>query len=475
MARLPITTLRKDIDVRVVLGQSIFDLYQQIQHTVQRETPALSHFFAQPIINAVKGEINWNTRLVGPIKPAKDFSPAEWQTAREKLKDYQAQIEKLIQDFDKPGKKHPTASQALRSMLMTPDLNDSLFQVGNDLVLTQWGCYKYGTGAQSADLFEQIDKQNPKPTAAADIPAAVVTETEATKPDGIQQTFDAPKPFEPPLAEKKAPLPEEPLPNNPPKVETPPEEIPEEEERYVTLVEEPFFWRWLLLLILLLLLLFGFLWHFWKTHGVQTEAALKAEVAALWDAVDKKAKECGLPPFQRPPPAPLTETPPNQQNPISPEEFNERRTENNVNPNAKVNVSLGWGDKSDLDLYVHQPNGEWVYFKPCTSSGCGVLDVDANRCTSIIPSTCSLTDRPLENITWAHAMHPGKYQVVVNLFATNTDPSNIKPIPFTVQISKDGKQQVLQGVVEPQEITCEERCSAPNKLVTEFTIDASNQ
>ena len=249
MARLPITTLRKDIDVRVVLGQSIFDLYQQIQHTVQRETPALSHFFAQPIINAVKGEINWNTRLVGPIKPAKDFSPAEWQTAREKLKDYQAQIEKLIQDFDKPGKKHPTASQALRSMLMTPDLNDSLFQVGNDLVLTQWGCYKYGTGAQSADLFEQIDKQNPKPTAATDNPPAEVPETEAMKPNGIQQTFDSPKPFEPPPTDKKAPLPEEPLPNNPPKVETPPEEIPEEEERYVTLVEEPFFWRWLLLLI----------------------------------------------------------------------------------------------------------------------------------------------------------------------------------------------------------------------------------
>ena len=478
MARLPITTQRKDIDVRVVLGQSIFDLYQQIQHIVQRETPALSHFFAQPIINAVRGEITWNTRAVGPIKSAKDFSPDEWQSARQKLKDYQTQLNSLIQEFEKPGKKHTTASQALRSMLMTPDLNDSLFQVGNDLVLTQWGCYKFGTDAQSADLFEQIDKQKPKALppedpALQEVPALAEELPPTDTTSNIQNTSDSPKSAEQPLVEKATP-PDEPLPQTPPEDDPPPEEIIEVQESYVDEAESPFFWRWLLLLILLLLLIFGFLWHYWEKHGAQSEAALKAEVAALWDAVDKKAKECGLPPFQRPPPAVVNE-PPTDGNQISPDEIRDRRSENNVNPNAKVNVSLAWSNQSDLDLYVQQPNGDLVFYKPCTSSNCGLLDVDSNRCTALLQITCSLTDRPLENITWKNEMPLGKYQVMVGLFSINNQSSNMNPIPFTVQITKDGKQEVFQGVIEPQEIKCEERCSSPKKQITEFTIEAPAQ
>jgi hypothetical protein len=333
--------------------------------------------------------------------------------------------------------------------------------------------------ADGLHLFEQIDKQNPKPTPATDNPPAEVPETEAIQPNGIQQTFDAPKPFEPPVAEKKAPLPEEPLPNNPPEEETPPEEIPEEEERYVTMVEEPFFWRWLLLLILLLLLLFGFLWHFWKTHGVQTEAALKAEVAALWEAVDKKAKECGLPPFQRPvppsAPAPQEQTvPPSKE--VTPQELEKRREEKNVNPNAKLNVSLTWNDKSDLDILINKepkirPTVPGKKYLICDPIDCGVTDVDANFCET--GSECNLTDRPLENMTWPDQVSPGHYKFFVKLHSINKPKSEVAPIPFTVHVTRDGKSQSFKGVIEPQEITCEERCSAPDKFVTEFTIDAS--
>ena len=89
--------------------------------------------------------------------------------------------------------------------------------------------------------------------------------------------------------------------------------------------------------------------------------------------------------------------------------------------------------------------------------------------------TCSLTDRPLENITWKNEMPLGKYQVMVGLFSINNQSSNINPIPFTVQITKDGKQEVFQGVIEPQEIKCEERCSSSKKQITEFTIEAPSQ
>jgi len=479
MARLPITTLRKDIDVRVVLGQSIFDLYQQIQHIVQRETPELSNFFAQPIINAVRGEINWNTRAVGPIKSAKDFSPDEWQSARQQLKDYQTQISSLIQEFEKPGRKHTTGSQALRSMLMTPDLKDSLFKVGNELVLTQWGCYKFGTDAQSADLFEQIDKQKPKAlppedSALQEVPALAEEPFPNDTTTNIQNTSDSPKPSEQPLVEKATP-PKEPLPEAPPEDDPPPEEIIEVQEQYVQEVESPFFWRWLVLLILLLLLILGLIWHYWQTHGANTETALKAEVAALWEAVDKKAKECGVPPFQRPTPVPQEEPAPRE---LNQDEFKQRRDEKNVNPSAKINVSLAWNDKADLDLLIDKqpmirPVTPGKKYQTCDPIDCGVKDVDANFCEG--GSDCNLTDRPLENFTWTDQISPGNYKFWVKLHSTNKPKSDITSIPFTIQVTKDGKSQSFQGVFKPHEITCEEHCSSPSKLVTEFTIEAPSQ
>ena len=53
MARLPLITQRRDIDVKVIYGQSIFEFYQQIQNLLQREAPELSNFFAEPIINVI--------------------------------------------------------------------------------------------------------------------------------------------------------------------------------------------------------------------------------------------------------------------------------------------------------------------------------------------------------------------------------------------------------------------------------------
>ncbi len=169
MARLPITTMRREIDVRVVLGQSIFDLYQQIQILLQRECPGLANFFAEPLVNAVRGEINWNTRAIGPIKPATQFSPEEWKYALEILKKNTDSINDLISKIEKSGRGITSGAETLRSMLITPDLSKSLFQVGNDFVIAQWGCYEFGSDANNSDLFDQIDRQ-PKQPSVQDLP-----------------------------------------------------------------------------------------------------------------------------------------------------------------------------------------------------------------------------------------------------------------------------------------------------------------
>jgi hypothetical protein len=463
MARLPITTQRRDIDVRVVYGQSIFELYQQIQRLLQNEAPELTHFFAEPIVNAVRGEIGWNTRAAGSIRPVSNLSAEEWQRITLRLKHNCGLINQLIGRMEQAGRGNTSGTEALKSMLMTPDLKSSLFLVGDELVLTQWGCYTFGTEAKHADLFEQIDRQ-PIKTVSPPVEFPPVDETPPEPPTipphdpqpPVSQA--APEPTDSKTPEQE---PEKKPDDKPTPVDEPPVEPPEEE----VIAKRSYLWRWLVLLLLLLLLILGILWKYWHSHGnalVEKEAALRSEITELWTSIDKKARECGLI-------SPAT-TDAGSAPAISDTEIDNRRAENDVNPNSTASVSLAWSDKSDLDLVVHQPDGGLVFFGPCKGSSCGTLDVDANRCTAM--SGCvSGTDRPLENISWNGPMVPGKYVVAVHMYSANALPTALKSIPFTVQVNKDGKSTKYTGQFRPEEMRCTDLCRAEARRFAEFTID----
>jgi hypothetical protein len=463
MARLPITTQRRDIDVRVVYGQSIFELYQQIQRLLQNETPELGHFFAEPIVNAVRGEIGWNTRAAGAIRPVSNLSAEEWRQISGRLKHNCAMINQLVGRMEQVGRGNSSGTEALKSMLMTPDLKSSLFLVGNELVLSQWGCYTFGTEAKHADLFEQIDRQPVKPVdPPEELPLVDETPPESPPlpPQDPQPPVSqaAPKPTNNKTPEHE---PEKKPDDKPPPVDEPPQEPPEEE----VIAKRSYLWRWLVLLLLLLLLILGILWKYWHSHGnalVEKEAALRSEITELWTGIDKKARECALisPATTDAGSAPV----------ISDTEIDNRRTENDVNPNSTASVSLAWNDKSDLDLIVEQPDGGAVFFGPCKGSSCGTLDLDANRCTAM--SGCvSGTDRPLENISWNGPMVPGKYVVIVNMYSANSMPAGLKTIPFTVRVTKDGKSAKYTGEFRPEEMRCTDLCRSHARRVAEFTID----
>lgn len=450
MARLPLITQRRDIDVRVVFGQSIFELYQQIQNLLQREAPALSNFFAEPIVNAVRGEIAWNTRAIGSPRLAADLSHEEWSNASQKLKQNSESIKSLIGKLEKAGRGNSAGTEALRGMLMTPDLKQSLFLVGDELVLTQWGCYQFGTDARSADLFEQINRQpklGPEPS-----------------PPHAWAAPEPPPPPQSPLPIENIRPPSSAAAAEPAREPVPPGPIPVVEPSPVAAEPRKYFWRWLLLLLLLLILLIGILWKYWQGHGWDSEAALRAEVAELWQKVDKKARDCGLLPR-------TTEGGGSApQAPVTNEEFRERQSENSIKPDSKVNVSLAWNDRADLDLIVKQPDGQDVYFKPCSSATCGTLDVDANYCDPRFACT-NLRDKPLENISWRGQMLKGRYEVYVGLYSTNRPAAESRAVPFTVQVTKDGKPTTYQGVVRREEMTCKDQCASGLRRIAEFTID----
>jgi hypothetical protein len=458
MARLPLITQRRDIDVRVVHGQSIFELYQQIQILLQRETPSLAHFFAEPIVNVLRGEVAWDTRVPGVPRCASDLPPDEWLLISERLRQKSESVKQLIGKLEKAGRGNYAGTEALRGMLITLDVRQSLFLVNDELVLAQWGCYRFGTDARNADLFEQIQRQ-PKFSAIASPPP----ESKPLDPTGPPEP---PEPLPPPRQEA--------APEPAPKIEfiaSPPPLAPE--APVVEPVVEPLhlaeksashFWRWLLLLLLLLLLLVGIFWKYWQGNSAGPEAAYRLEIADLWKRVDQKARECGLLPST--PNAGVSA----QQSPVTNEEIRGRQLENSISPGGKVNVSLAWNDRADLDLIVKQPDGQVVSFKPCLSSNCGRLDVDANYCDPRLACT-NLKERPLENISWGTQMSPGRYVISVGLYSLNSPAAEIRPVSFTVQLMKDGQPTSYQGVISSEEMICTDRCKAMPRRIAEFSIE----
>jgi hypothetical protein len=100
--------------------------------------------------------------------------------------------------------------------------------------------------------------------------------------------------------------------------------------------------------------------------------------------------------------------------------------------NAAFRVSLAWQNSDDLDLHVHEPDRNHIYFgsRGRRSKNTGELDVDMNRS----PSGYEFSNTaPVENVTWITPMN-GDYRVVVNNF--NKRSTNNQG--YTVEVECDG-------------------------------------
>ncbi len=451
MAKLPIITHRRDIDVRVVYGQNIFELYQQIHNLIQRELPELANLFAEPLVNAVRGEISWTTKASGSIKAGTTLSYSDWSSLGSRLKNDLGLILGLIEKLEKTGRSNSAGTEALRCMLVTPNLRGSVFQVGNEVVITQWGCYEFGSDVRNADLFEQID-------------AAPRVSKEPQTPSTLAVSTEAPLHVDPPTPPLQ-PIESSPPPADPPAPSFGNSQQPLLEPPTAPETEKSLMWRWLLLALLILLLLIGLLAKYWQTHHQAGDAALQAEIAQLTAKLDKKISDCVIQTSSIDSGAAMTP-------PISNSDFSSRQADNQIRTDSNVNVSLAWNDRSDLDLWVFQPDGEVVFHGPCTGANCGQLDVDANRCDMSGPICTSLTDRPLENISWPHNMLPGRYIVAVALYSINRPLSEAQSVRFTVQIRKNGVISTYEGLIRADEIQCKDNlCGTAPRRITQFNVE----
>lgn len=76
------------------------------------------------------------------------------------------------------------------------------------------------------------------------------------------------------------------------------------------------------------------------------------------------------------------------------------------NVTAKMRVSLGWYNYDDLDIHVHEPDGNHISF----SNMCGKLDVDMN-------AGGRSSREAVENVSWNGRIQNGTYRVIINNYA----------------------------------------------------------
>ncbi len=166
----------------------------------------------------------------------------------------------------------------------------------------------------------------------------------------------------------------------------------------------------------------------------QTEgSALAAELASVTDQVKTKAMQC----------APVDEAPV--------DEARKRITNAGVeiNPN-ETTISLIWNNLNDLDLHIICPDGTII--KPGNRLACGgKFDIDQNAET--------ITETPVEHISFGQSMMPGRYSVLVKYFLRK---SPTESTPFDVILQQKGKDPVVQNGIA--------RMQHEEQSVLEFTV-----
>jgi len=113
---------------------------------------------------------------------------------------------------------------------------------------------------------------------------------------------------------------------------------------------------------------------------------------------------------------------------------------------GRLQVTLTWNTKDDVDLHVSCPGGQITPWSGTTKGpgicGDGILDVDANRYASGRYVGVPI-ENPIENITWNNKVPDGEYRVLVR---PNYLPRN-KEIEYRLAVKLDDEEKLCRGTV----------------------------
>jgi hypothetical protein len=354
-------------------------------------SPAHSAYFAEPVENPARGEIDWYTDSAAEMIPLPLADPAVQAAATAERSRLEQDIRALA---TRKRNSHSEGERFLGEMIgvaLSIPSDDHVYVLGNRPVLVAWGHVL--AGVLPAEQAAVVGYRQSAPTPMHILP-----------PPGL------------PVA--------------------------------ISLLRR---WLFPILIAALLLPLFALLLIFLDPYGwfavagpecriaegqpallaelqdtKGRESVLRAELAQETEAAGRRRLQC--PPVLVQAPAPV-------ESPSRPPSNDVRRAEEHGAHRGRLQIILAWEDRNDLDLYVGCPDGGLIFFKFRTACG-GRLDVDANGDARIATAT------PVENVYFDEPP-PGTYRVIVDPYEMRVGPES----HFRVTIRREGDpDKVIEGI-----------------------------
>ena len=171
MQKLPITTNLNEIDAYMLQGQAIFNFHTQIKKILQLQINKLNInvFFTVPAVNNSQGKIVWFTSATGETRTMQELNPEERRKVSKQLKAFSKIINQTIKELQATSGDKSFGALALSHIFITPNIQNSLFLVGSNLVITEWGCVPLGADPRDHDLllldapYNNIQPDGPSP------------------------------------------------------------------------------------------------------------------------------------------------------------------------------------------------------------------------------------------------------------------------------------------------------------------------
>jgi hypothetical protein len=416
--------------------------WDRLTEILLREVSAeAAGILAEPIQDEARGKTNWHITAQEDPKPIAALSAAERNKLLARLNERRKEILRFAANVEaEGGDANQRLATALRLVIAVPDEKLHVWSADGKPVLTAWG---RSVASQQVPKARFIKRQPAAPAVQSGLGAgATIQGTSNVLPDSTgthPATAEAPH-----------------RPDAPPPPITPPGSAAEAAPIIIAEPPPPRRWPaallWALFAVLVAIGYYALLpacglnlpllgklsdrCEFTKSAGLD---AAKLHNFALRDAIKtaelKIAQNRGA--CARP-----VQRGDIEDHRLDAKEAEERRVEARAS-HGKLDITLVWNGREDLDLHVACPGGH-ISFNSRLSCG-GSLEIDRNS------NKAAAVENPLEHITWQEEPPKGDYRVDVVLFDRFDLPA--RDVPFTVVV-RDAKGAheyagTIQRIKEP--------------------------
>jgi hypothetical protein len=406
--------------------------WDRLTEVLLREVSAdAAALLAEPIHDEARGQTHWHITARDDPQPIAALSEAESNKLMVRLNERRREILRFAASVEaEGGDANIRLAAALRSVLTVPDEKQHIWSADGKPVLTAWG----RRVVKSPTAQPRFVKRLPASGAPSMLGAGAAIEGTSNISRESRLARRAPADAPPPPMGGPLPL------AGAPEIATAAAPAPPQWRRWRT----PLLWALFVLLVAigyyallpacgLNLPILGHLSDHCQFSGTSDLAAEELRNSGLRDAIAKeelkiaeKRSACAVPK--------RTER---SERRLDAKVADERRAEARGS-HGKLDITLIWSGREDLDLHVYCPDGQ-IFFSHRAACG-GTLEIDSN---ATLPEA---KDAPIEHITWQNAPPAGDYRVEVVLFDRFDLPE--RNIPFTVVVRDSVGQQEIAGQVQ---------------------------